>query len=145
MRAKPNKDKQNNALLVWIRPCPGYLCYMSFSGTPLGQGRRLDHSSFLGKPASSSSHPPTSYGFGSVFLSDFRFLVIYLFFQCPRSWLAIPPKTHISHPPRRRRRKRTRSCPFRPSQTTRIRRHRRISSRWSQDHNFTSQARKVVR
>ncbi|KAF8656261.1 hypothetical protein AX16_002697 [Volvariella volvacea WC 439] len=32
---------------------------MSFSGTPLGQGRRLDHSSFLGKPSSNINRAPS--------------------------------------------------------------------------------------
>ncbi|KAF9267821.1 hypothetical protein L218DRAFT_970674 [Marasmius fiardii PR-910] len=30
---------------------------MSFAGTPLGQGRRLDHNTFLGKPPSNSNRP----------------------------------------------------------------------------------------
>ncbi|GLB40413.1 putative sad1 / UNC-like C-terminal [Lyophyllum shimeji] len=46
---------------------------MSFSGTPLGQGRRLDHNTFLNKPPSNghratSPHkilPPTSYSYGA--------------------------------------------------------------------------------
>lgn len=38
---------------------------MSFAGTPLSQGRRLDHSAFLGKPPSTGSLPP-SYSYGSV-------------------------------------------------------------------------------
>ncbi|KAF8910653.1 hypothetical protein CPB84DRAFT_1743479 [Gymnopilus junonius] len=38
---------------------------MSFSGTPLGQGRRLDHHTFLGKPPSSTNYPPTSYAYGA--------------------------------------------------------------------------------
>lgn len=32
---------------------------MSFSGTPLGQGRRLDHQTFLGKPPSNGNRPPS--------------------------------------------------------------------------------------
>lgn len=39
---------------------------MSFSGTPLGQGRRLDHSTFLGKPTSSGNAAPASFAYGSV-------------------------------------------------------------------------------
>jgi len=46
---------------------------MSFSGTPLGQGRRLDHNTFLGKPPSTGNNPPsphhpipTSYAYGCV-------------------------------------------------------------------------------
>lgn len=40
--------------------------YMSFAGTPLGQGRRLDHSTFLGKTSSTERLIPTStsYSFG---------------------------------------------------------------------------------
>ncbi|TFK75201.1 hypothetical protein BDN72DRAFT_787844 [Pluteus cervinus] len=48
---------------------------MSFSGTPLGQGRRLDHNTFLGKPPSNSNRPPsprhsnpTSYAYGAATL-----------------------------------------------------------------------------
>lgn len=40
---------------------------MSFAGTPLGQGRRLDHNTFLGKNTSSL---PTS--------SSHRFVIIFL-------------------------------------------------------------------
>lgn len=39
---------------------------MSFAGTPLGQGRRLDYNSFLGKPAPADRPVPTSYSFGCV-------------------------------------------------------------------------------
>jgi SUN domain-containing protein 1/2 len=43
---------------------------MSFSGTPLGQGRRLDHHSFLNKPQSSgrplSTNSSAAYSYGSV-------------------------------------------------------------------------------
>ncbi|KAF9468033.1 hypothetical protein BDZ94DRAFT_1184307 [Collybia nuda] len=45
---------------------------MSFSSTPLGQGRRLDHSTFLNKPPSNGNRPPspkrlipTSYSYGA--------------------------------------------------------------------------------
>ncbi|KAF8558170.1 hypothetical protein OG21DRAFT_1456172 [Imleria badia] len=38
---------------------------MSFTGTPLGQGRRLDHNTFLNKPTSTRHNPPTSYAFGA--------------------------------------------------------------------------------
>ncbi|KAF8920425.1 hypothetical protein CPB85DRAFT_1248578 [Mucidula mucida] len=38
---------------------------MSFAGTPLGQGRRLDHSSFLGKAPTTDRPIPTSYSFGA--------------------------------------------------------------------------------
>ncbi|KAG7451264.1 uncharacterized protein BT62DRAFT_984448 [Guyanagaster necrorhizus] len=48
---------------------------MSFAGTPLGQGRRLDHSTFLGKPASNGNRPPspqrlvpTSFTYGAPLL-----------------------------------------------------------------------------
>lgn len=59
--------------------------YMSFAGTPLGQGRRLDHNTFLNKPPSQNNHQhdfqprhlvhntqitqrdiPTSYAYGYV-------------------------------------------------------------------------------
>ncbi|KAK0469731.1 uncharacterized protein EV420DRAFT_1496268 [Desarmillaria tabescens] len=50
---------------------------MSFAGTPLGQGRRLDHSTFLGKPASNGNRPPspqrlvpTSYAYGAPLLGS---------------------------------------------------------------------------
>ncbi|KAK0204826.1 hypothetical protein DFS33DRAFT_1259183 [Desarmillaria ectypa] len=50
---------------------------MSFAGTPLGQGRRLDHSTFLGKPASNGNRPPspqrlvpTSYTYGAPLLGS---------------------------------------------------------------------------
>ncbi|PPQ69145.1 hypothetical protein CVT25_004525 [Psilocybe cyanescens] len=42
---------------------------MSFSGTPLGQGRRLDHSTFLGKPPSNGSVQP-SYAYGAPALGS---------------------------------------------------------------------------
>ncbi|KAH9481357.1 Spindle pole body-associated protein sad1 [Psilocybe cubensis] len=42
---------------------------MSFSGTPLGQGRRLDHSTFLGKPPSNGSTQP-SYAYGAPALGS---------------------------------------------------------------------------
>ncbi|KAF9449514.1 hypothetical protein P691DRAFT_667324 [Macrolepiota fuliginosa MF-IS2] len=39
---------------------------MSFSGTPLGQGRRLDHNTFLGKQPTGAPKPiPTSYSYGA--------------------------------------------------------------------------------
>ncbi|KAF9525772.1 hypothetical protein CPB83DRAFT_837849 [Crepidotus variabilis] len=38
---------------------------MSFSGTPLGQGRRLDHNAFLGKPPSANNIAPSSYSYGA--------------------------------------------------------------------------------
>ncbi|KDR76219.1 hypothetical protein GALMADRAFT_68048 [Galerina marginata CBS 339.88] len=43
---------------------------MSFSGTPLGQGRRLDHHTFLGKPPSNGSVPPPSYAYGAPALGS---------------------------------------------------------------------------
>ncbi|KAF8149999.1 hypothetical protein B0H34DRAFT_666573 [Crassisporium funariophilum] len=43
---------------------------MSFSGTPLGQGRRLDHSTFLGKPTSSGNSAPASYAYGAPTLGS---------------------------------------------------------------------------
>ncbi|KAK0450224.1 hypothetical protein EV421DRAFT_2051445 [Armillaria borealis] len=50
---------------------------MSFAGTPLGQGRRLDHSTFLGKPTSNGNRPPspqrlvpTSYAYGAPLLGS---------------------------------------------------------------------------
>ncbi|KAF9563240.1 hypothetical protein CPC08DRAFT_633025 [Agrocybe pediades] len=39
---------------------------MSFSGTPLGQGKRLDHHTFHGKPTSNTNIPPGSYSYGFV-------------------------------------------------------------------------------
>ncbi|CAA7266875.1 unnamed protein product [Cyclocybe aegerita] len=42
---------------------------MSFSGTPLGQGRRLDHNTFLGKPPSTGAVPP-SYAYGAPTLGS---------------------------------------------------------------------------
>ncbi|KAJ7227272.1 hypothetical protein GGX14DRAFT_629155 [Mycena pura] len=38
---------------------------MSFAGTPLGQGRRLDHHTFLGKPQSQRLNSHTSYAYGA--------------------------------------------------------------------------------
>ncbi|PPR03309.1 hypothetical protein CVT26_007783, partial [Gymnopilus dilepis] len=43
---------------------------MSFSGTPLGQGRRLDHHTFLGKPPSNGTFPPSSYAYGAPALGS---------------------------------------------------------------------------
>ncbi|KAF7374809.1 Spindle pole body-associated protein sad1 [Mycena sanguinolenta] len=43
---------------------------MSFTGTPLGQGRRRDHSSFLGKPQSSRINSHTSYSYGAPALGS---------------------------------------------------------------------------
>ncbi|KAF8968119.1 hypothetical protein BDZ97DRAFT_453842 [Flammula alnicola] len=43
---------------------------MSFSGTPLGQGRRLDHSTFLGKPTSDGSNSLPSYAYGAPALGS---------------------------------------------------------------------------
>ncbi|KAE9405092.1 hypothetical protein BT96DRAFT_812609 [Gymnopus androsaceus JB14] len=50
---------------------------MSFAGTPLGQGRRLDHNTFLGKPPSNGNKPvaplritPTSYAYGAPALGS---------------------------------------------------------------------------
>ena len=52
-------------------------CYMSFSGTPLGQGRRLDHNTFLGKQSSGPTSPhriiPTSYAYGCALSSYLLF------------------------------------------------------------------------
>ena len=36
---------------------------MSFAGTPLGQGRRLDHDTFLNKPQAKSRPPSTGYSY----------------------------------------------------------------------------------
>jgi hypothetical protein len=93
-QTKQGQTKQR--ALVWISPCPHYLCYMSFSGTPLGQGRRLDHSSFLGKQPSNSAHPPTSYEFRSVFL--FRVHLLVVDFLLVRPLLARDPPQNL-HPP----------------------------------------------
>ncbi|KAJ7274299.1 hypothetical protein B0H12DRAFT_1088047 [Mycena haematopus] len=43
---------------------------MSFTGTPLGQGRRRDHSSFLGKPQSPRINSHTSYSYGAPALGS---------------------------------------------------------------------------
>ncbi|RDB25835.1 Spindle pole body-associated protein sad1 [Hypsizygus marmoreus] len=50
---------------------------MSFSSTPLGQGRRLDHGTFLNKPPSNGNRPPspnrlvpTSYAYGASTLGS---------------------------------------------------------------------------
>ncbi|KAF7336703.1 hypothetical protein MVEN_02105300 [Mycena venus] len=43
---------------------------MSFAGTPLGQGRRRDHSSFLGKPQSPRINSHTSYSYGAPALGS---------------------------------------------------------------------------
>ncbi|KIK62963.1 hypothetical protein GYMLUDRAFT_41258 [Collybiopsis luxurians FD-317 M1] len=49
---------------------------MSFAGTPLGQGRRLDHQTFLGKAPSNGNKPiaqriiPTSYAYGAPALGS---------------------------------------------------------------------------
>ncbi|KAF8808742.1 hypothetical protein BYT27DRAFT_7137253 [Phlegmacium glaucopus] len=43
---------------------------MSFSGTPLGQGRRLDHSTFLGKPTSNGNAATVSYAYGAPTLGS---------------------------------------------------------------------------
>ncbi|THV07331.1 hypothetical protein K435DRAFT_772677 [Dendrothele bispora CBS 962.96] len=50
---------------------------MSFAGTPLGQGRRLDHHTFLGKPPSNGTRPPSphrippsSYAYGAPALGS---------------------------------------------------------------------------
>ncbi|CAK5268481.1 unnamed protein product [Mycena citricolor] len=43
---------------------------MSFAGTPLGQGRRLDHNAFLGKPQSSRLNSHTSYAYGAPALGS---------------------------------------------------------------------------
>ncbi|KAK7050918.1 DNA replication factor C complex subunit Rfc1 [Paramarasmius palmivorus] len=50
---------------------------MSFAGTPLGQGRRLDHQTFLGKPPSNGNRPtsphripPISYSYGAPVLGS---------------------------------------------------------------------------
>ncbi|KAK7463515.1 DNA replication factor C complex subunit Rfc1 [Stygiomarasmius scandens] len=50
---------------------------MSFAGTPLGQGRRLDHHTFLGKPPSNGNRPPSphrippsSYAYGAPALGS---------------------------------------------------------------------------
>ncbi|KAJ7126907.1 hypothetical protein C8R44DRAFT_779863 [Mycena epipterygia] len=43
---------------------------MSFAGTPLGQGRRLDHNAFLGKPQSPRLNSHTSYAYGAPALGS---------------------------------------------------------------------------
>ncbi|KAJ7903463.1 UNC-like C-terminal-domain-containing protein [Mycena olivaceomarginata] len=43
---------------------------MSFAGTPLGQGRRRDHATFLGKPQSSRINSHTSYAYGAPTLGS---------------------------------------------------------------------------
>ncbi|KAJ7455374.1 hypothetical protein B0H11DRAFT_2244648 [Mycena galericulata] len=43
---------------------------MSFTNTPLGQGRRLDHSAFLGKPQSPRLNSHTSYSYGAPALGS---------------------------------------------------------------------------
>ncbi|KAF7977493.1 hypothetical protein HWV62_3454 [Athelia sp. TMB] len=73
-------DAQRNRLekalkeeqIPWENKCfckpPDYWCiYMSFAGTPLGQGRRLDHHTFLNKPPSKgpTTSPQRSYAYGA--------------------------------------------------------------------------------
>ncbi|KAJ7104067.1 hypothetical protein B0H15DRAFT_808309 [Mycena belliarum] len=43
---------------------------MSFAQTPLGQGRRLDHNAFLGKPQSPRTNSHTSYAYGAPALGS---------------------------------------------------------------------------
>ncbi|KAJ7714964.1 hypothetical protein DFH07DRAFT_369223 [Mycena maculata] len=43
---------------------------MSFTSTPLGQGRRLDHNAFLGKPQSPRLNSHTSYSYGAPALGS---------------------------------------------------------------------------
>ncbi|KAF8206318.1 hypothetical protein K438DRAFT_1577570 [Mycena galopus ATCC 62051] len=43
---------------------------MSFTGTPLGQGRRRDHNTFLGKPQSPRINSHTSYSYGAPALGS---------------------------------------------------------------------------
>ena len=56
--------------------------FMSFAGTPLGQGRRLDHHTFHGKPTSSGSQnyikPPSSYSYGLAPFSSLFFGLLWL-------------------------------------------------------------------
>lgn len=67
---KRRRDVADNRVAAHNFP----VCYMSFAGTPLGQGRRLDHSAFLGKPPSTGSLLPSSYSYGSVFPFPFSYL-----------------------------------------------------------------------
>ena len=65
---------------------------MSFGGTPLGQGRRLDHNSFLGKPPSNGSQPPSSYGSVSLFVFLANMLMVRLH-SAPALGSRSPPKS----------------------------------------------------
>lgn len=76
---------------------------MSFAGTPLGQGRRLDHQTFLGKPPSNGNKnpqriTPTSYAYGSVVCLErlFRVANFEISFSAPALGSRSPPKATSS-------------------------------------------------
>jgi hypothetical protein len=67
---------------------------MSFNSTPLGQGRRLDHHTFLNKPHP-ANRPPSDYG--SVLALSFTLIISNPDYLSP--WLSAELLSAADHPP----------------------------------------------